>query len=111
MRIGKSARPSTRTYVRWSLLVATLLGVAVLGAWFLQRTIPRHIVLASGQPDGMYHMHAQRYKEILARKGVTVEERLTGGADDNERLLLDAASGVDVAFMPGGVVRRNAPTW
>src|SRR5205823_5814323 len=35
------------------------------------------------------------------------EERMTGGADENERLLRDPHSGVDVAFVHGGVVRPN----
>ncbi len=81
-----------------------LVAIAAVGAWFLQSTIPRRIVLASGLEDGMYHQFAQRYKAVLARDGVTVEERLTGGADDNERLLHDPTSGVDVAFVHGGVV-------
>jgi TRAP-type uncharacterized transport system substrate-binding protein len=62
-------------------------------------------VLASGLQDGLYHQYAQRYKEILAREGVTVEERMTGGAEENEQLLHDPKSGVDVAFMHGGIVR------
>src|SRR6185369_9846689 len=78
---------------------ALLVAVALAGAWFLQGTIPRHIVLASGLQDGLYHQYAQRYKEILAREGVTVEERMTGGAEDNEQLLHNPKSGVDVAFM------------
>jgi len=94
-----------RQQARWALLIAGSIAVAVLGAWFLQSTIPRHIVLASGLEDGLYHEYAQRYKEILKRDGVEVEERMTGGADDNERLLHDPNSGVDVAFMHGGVVR------
>ena len=69
--------------------------------------MPRHIVLASGLRDGIYHQYAQRYKEILAREGVTVAERMTGGAEENERLLRDPKSGVDVAFMHGGVVRPS----
>ena len=92
-------------YLRWVTLVLGSITVAAVGAWFLQGTIPRHIVLASGLPDGMYHQYAQRYKEILAREGVTVEERLTAGAEENVRLLQDPHSGVDVAFMHGGVVR------
>ena len=55
--------------------------------------------------DGLYHQYAQRYKEILAREGVTVEERMTGGAEDNEQFLHNPKSGVDVAFMHGGIVR------
>lgn len=54
-----------------ALLVAVLVAAAVVGAWFLQNTIPRQIVLASGLKDGLYHEYAQRYKEILARDGVT----------------------------------------
>jgi len=87
---------------------ALLVAVALAGAWFLQGTIPRHIVLASGLQDGLYHQYAQRYKEILAREGVTVEERMTGGAEENEQLLHDPKSGVDVAFMHGGIVRPQA---
>lgn len=105
MRLHRLPKKARRDVVRWTLLVAALVAVAVLGAWFLQSTIPRHIVLASGLKDGLYHEHAQHYKEILARDGVTVEERLTGGADENEALLHDPKSGVDVAFMHGGVVR------
>ena len=41
--------------------------------------------------------------ELLAREGVTVEERITAGADENLQLMLDPKSGVDVAFMQGGV--------
>ena len=36
---------------------------------------------------------------------MTVEERLTGGAEENEQLLHNPKSGVDVAFMHGGIVR------
>jgi TRAP-type uncharacterized transport system substrate-binding protein len=105
MRLDKRSGSLQRRIVHWAWPVAALTLVALLGAWFLQSTIPRHIVLASGLKDGMYHQYAQRYKEILARDGVTVEERLTGGADENEQLLHDPKSGVDVAFMLGGVVR------
>jgi TRAP transporter TAXI family solute receptor len=91
-------------YIRIGILLAALLAVVVWGALhFLESATPRRIVLASGAADGMYHAHALRYREILARDGVTVEERMTDGAADNLRLLLDPKSGVDVAFMQGGV--------
>ena len=41
---------------------------------------PRKIVLASGPEAGVYHRFARRYVELLEREGVTVEERMTGGA-------------------------------
>ncbi len=95
-------RPTLR---RRSTLIATLTALAFAGAWFLHTTIPGRIVLASGVKDGMYHELAQRYRALLARDRVTVEERLTAGALENEQLLHDPASGVDVAFVLGGVVR------
>ncbi len=104
MRLG-DLPVARHEHVRWTLLAVASIAFAFLGAWWLQSAIPRHIVLASGLQDGMYHRYAQRYKEILARDGVTVEERMTGGADENVRLLRDPKSGVDVAFVQGGVVR------
>ena len=89
VRIRDLPRDIQQRIRRWTVVVLALVAIAALGAWFLQSTIPRHIVLASGLEDGMYHQFAQRYKAILARDGVTVEERLTGGADENERLLHD----------------------
>ena len=90
--------------VRVVVLVAALV-IAVLwvSAQFLQPGPSRRIVLASGAEGGIYHQYALRYKEILGREGVKVDLRMTGGAGDNLRLLLDPKSGVDVAFMQGGV--------
>ncbi len=105
MRLDKRPGKLQQRILHWGWPVAAFTLMALLGAWFLQSTIPRHIVLASGLKDGLYHQYAQRYKDLLARDGVSVEERLTGGADENERLLHDSKSGVDVAFMRGGVVR------
>ena len=105
MRLGDLPAETRHEPLRWTLVAVASIALAFLGAWLLQSAIPRHIVLASGLPDGMYHQYARRYKEILARDGVIVEERMTGGADENERLLRDPRSGVDVAFVHGGVVR------
>ena len=98
MRLGDLPAETRHEPLRWTLVAVASIALAFLGAWLLQSAIPRHIVLASGLPDGMYHQYARRYKEILARDGVIVEERMTGGADENERLLRDPRSGVDVAF-------------
>jgi TRAP transporter TAXI family solute receptor len=95
---------SRRDRVRMAVLVAVLI-VAIVwaSAQFLQPAPPRRIVLASGAEFGVYNRYALRYKEILGREGVAVDVRMTGGADENLRLLLDPKSGVDVAFMQGGV--------
>jgi len=90
--------------VRVTVLVAALVIVVLwVSAQFLQPGPSRHIVLATGAESGIYHQYALRYKEVLGREGVAVDLRMTGGAGDNLRLLLDLKSGVDVAFMQGGV--------
>ncbi len=88
-------------------LVIFALAVAAIwaAAHFLKPAPPRQIVLASGLEDGLPHQYAKRYAEILAREGVAVEERLTGGAGDNLRLLEDPNSGVDIAFTQGGIAK------
>ena len=90
-------------------LAAIVLALTVAAIWavahFLQTAPPRHIVLASGLEDGLLHQYAKRYIEILARSGVTVEERITNGPGDNLRLLQDPHSGVDIGFTQGGIAK------
>ena len=93
------------------IVLAVALIVAI--AWGLAELIgpapPRKIVMATGVETGMYHRYAQRYIEILKRAGVKVEERITGGAADNFELLRNPKSGIDVAFMQGGVAASPPP--
>jgi len=100
--ISQNARRDRR---RLAALAAALILATAFGVWwYLHATIPRRIVLASGVKDASYHIDAQHYAELLGRDGVTVVERMTGGARENAALLLDPKAGVDVAFMEGGVV-------
>lgn len=103
---GGQLRPARRGF----LSVRTLLPAVVLvvGALWLSIQLlipapPRRIVLASGPEFGLYHQHALRYQELLARNGIEVELRRSSGAGENIELLLDPASGVDVAFVQGGL--------
>jgi TRAP-type uncharacterized transport system substrate-binding protein len=106
MTLEKLALLSRRSRLSVALVILSLIGAA---AWtlgrFLQPAAPRHIVLASGLEDGLFHQYAKRYVEILARSGVTVEERMTAGAGDNLRLLEDPHSGVDIGFTQGGIAK------
>lgn len=87
-----------------SMIILALVGGGIWAAGhFLQPPPPHHLVLASGLEDGLFHRYAKRYADILARSGVTVEERLTAGAGQNLRLLEDSRSGVDIAFTQGGI--------
>ena len=104
MSFGDLALLSRRDRVRLGILVVILVVVAVWASFQLLQPGPsRRIVLASGPESGLYHRYAQRYVEILGQDGGTVEERVTNGAVDNLRLLLDSKSGVDVAMLQGGI--------
>jgi len=81
------------------LLTAVLLWLAYL---ILDPTPPRKVVMATGSEQGAYAEFGKRYVAELARFGVKVELRSTAGAAENRRLLRDANSGVDIAFMQSG---------
>ena len=106
MTLGNFAFLSPRGRFSLVVIILALMVVAVWAvAYFLQTAPPRHIVLASGLEDGLLHQYAKRYIEILARSGVTVEERITNGPGDNLRLLQDPHSGVDIGFTQGGIAK------
>jgi TRAP-type uncharacterized transport system substrate-binding protein len=100
LRPAKSGFLSIRTLLLAVVLVGATLWVSI------QLPIPappRRIVLASGPEFGLYHQHALRYRELLARNDIEVELRRSSGAGENIELLLDPTSGVDVAFVQGGL--------
>jgi TRAP-type uncharacterized transport system substrate-binding protein len=103
---GGQLRPARRGFLSVRTLLPAV--VLVIGALWLSIQLlipapPRSIVLASGPEFGLYHQHALRYQELLARNGIEVELRRSSGAGENIELLLDPASGVDVAFVQGGL--------
>ena len=90
-------------------VVAAVLAL-VLAFHFVEPAPPDGVVMATGAVDGGYHMFAQRYKEILARDGVTVDLRISAGSQENVSRLLDEKSDVEVGFFQGGsAFAANAP--
>jgi uncharacterized protein len=96
---------------RWELLrvygTAVVVALVVLAATyqFVDPAPPRHIVMATGHPDGAYHAFGERYREVLGRQGIEVELRNTSGSIENIGLLEDPESGVSVGFVQGGTGR------
>jgi len=103
----RSERFLKRRLVRRFAIVGAAATVALLaGFQFLQPLPPGTIVMASGVDDGLYHRYAQQYAALLAGHGVRAVERQTSGAAENYKLLLDPGSGVDVAFLQGGIATQ-----
>jgi len=86
------------------LLVA---GFAVASR-FVNPAPPRQVRMAAGAPQGAYAETAKRYRDILARDGITLEVVTTQGSLDNLRLLQATTGGVDVAFVQGGTGSADA---
>lgn len=88
-----------------TLLVAALL-------WYtldkLQPLPPRRIVMATGSKGSGYDALGEKYRAMLARRGIEVELRRTDGDVENLALLNDPNSGVDVGFLVGGLTSDKA---
>lgn len=92
-------RDFLKIYVPAALLIIAGFGLA----WrFVNPAPPRTVRMAAGPEQGAYIESARRYREILARDGITLEVQVTSGSIQNLQLLRSAAGGVDVAFVQGG---------
>jgi len=89
-----------------AVLIPVIL-VIVTAFWFASRFIrpapPSTLVMSSGAEGGAYDAYARRYRNLLARDGVTLELRPSAGSMENLRRLADPDSGVEVAFVQTGV--------
>ena len=85
--------------------IAFLVLVAILFAtlWVLVPPPPRSIELATGFPTGLYQKFGEKLQTELAREGVSLKLRTTGGTSDNLALLSNPDSGVDFAMVQGGL--------
>ena len=71
---------------------------------------PSTVTLATAFKGASFDYYGRRYKERLARDHVNLELRETVGAVENLKLLQDPQSGVDAAFVAGGISNgKQAP--
>jgi len=97
---GSSWRDLLLTIGPFVLLAVVLLFTAYR---VLDPTPPKMVVLATGVDQGAYAAFGKRYAELLKGYGIDVELRTTQGTAENLALLHDPESGVDLAFVQGGV--------
>jgi len=89
-------------------LVLALFAAILYAAYLLLDPTPaKRIVMATGPEQGAYAEFAKRYAPLLRANGVTLELRATQGSAENLKLLRDPDSGVQVAFVQGGVDTRE----
>jgi TRAP transporter TAXI family solute receptor len=86
----------------WLLAIVLLVAALVVTYQFVGPAPPRHIVLATGEASGAYHLYGQRLAEILARDGIHLELRTTAGSVENLGLVREGDA-VDLAFVQSGI--------
>jgi len=102
-RMARQSKDRTSRYYLKFYGPGTLLVILsfLVAYQFVQPAPPRHIVIATGQPEGSYYHFGQKYRQLLARDGIDLELRVTAGAVENLQLV--EAGEVDVAFLQGGL--------
>lgn len=80
-----------------------VIALALAGAWYLEGTVPRHVVLAFAAEGGQDSAFVGQYARILALDGIRLEGKPTAGAAVNLDALLGPRSGIDLAIVPGGI--------
>ncbi len=105
----------SRSQLREILLIVGPAVLLVAGAFwlafqFVEPAPPKVVKLSAGNAAGAYYAFALRYKEILARSGITLEVTESAGSVENLSRLNDHASGFKLALMQGGIAdQKRAP--
>ena len=86
----------------WLVLAAFAVALA-FGFRYINPAPPDVIDISAGAEEGAFQLYAGRYAEVLERDGVTLHIHPSTGAKQNLALLADAASGMDVGFLQGGL--------
>ena len=105
MATGQFALRRGRYIVVALLAAAALIGAAVWIAFaFLRVTPPRTVTMAT-DPDGTTSAElGKRYRDLLAVNGIDLRLMPSAGAVEDVARLRDPHSGVDIAFVPGGII-------
>lgn len=91
---------------KWLLIRLPLVLAAVAVATWLWVCVwpmpPTRLSISTAQTDGAYYLHAQRYAEKFAQRGVTLEILNSAGSEENLRRLRQPEAPADLALIQGG---------
>ena len=91
------------TLQTWSVAIFVILLIVLFFSWksyrFLKPLPPKTQIMATGMEGGSYAAFGERYRQLLARDGITVVLRPTSGAMENLGLLKDRSQTVGVGFV------------
>lgn len=100
-----------RTLVMLALPAMALVAFAFwLAIQFIEPPPPTYMRIAAATKGSPYYALAERYKAHLAKNGVTLDIRETGGSFDNLKMLSSPGFGVGLGFLQGGIANeKSAP--
>jgi len=95
------SQDTRRRTIAWIVGIVLTIGlIAVSAVWLGGTPPPRKIVLATGQPGGVYDSFGHEYQKRLRAQGLNVELVNTAGSVDNFRRIIGGKA--DVAFAQSG---------
>jgi TRAP-type uncharacterized transport system substrate-binding protein len=95
-------------FSRWQIFrglaaAVFILGIVSLALIYFIPAPPSKIIMATAFKGASFEYYGRQYREIFAQNHVELELRETAGAVENIRLLQDSNSGVQIAFVTGGI--------
>jgi TRAP-type uncharacterized transport system substrate-binding protein len=102
-------------FSRWQLFkgfaaALSMLSIVSLALIYFVPATPSKVIMATGPKGSVSDYYGHQYRETFARSGVELELRQTAGSAENLGLLQDPKSGVEIAYMIGGISDgRHAP--
>lgn len=106
--------PHQTRHIHWGRLAQTAIVVlSLIAIWltlhYLNPAPPDTLTIATGAPGSAYDQAALKYRDQLAKNGITLKILHTQGAVQNLKLLDDPNSGVDVALVQSGLEIKKLP--
>jgi TRAP-type uncharacterized transport system substrate-binding protein len=94
---------SRRQLLKGLAAVAGIVSIISLGLIYFIPSPPSKVIMATAFKGSAFEYYGGQYREIFARSHIELELRETAGAVENVELLQDPKSGVQIAFVLGGV--------
>ncbi len=109
-RIGRTSFMARLIRISWrdlGLTLGPILLVSLAGIWlaihFVRPAPPSVITITSGTDGSMFRITAEKYRDILARNGITLKILPSQGSLENLKRLNDPSSDVDIGLVQGGL--------
>ena len=81
--------------------------VCLLVILFFNSSVPTTLTIITGEDGSIFQKNAIKYKEILAKEGITLNILPSEGSIDNLNKLIDKQVTVDIGFVQSGVAENS----